>query len=95
MSYILVMEKDLFLPHAVKLEADTVDTAISEVLDVVRGQVRAKPQWLFEIATGDVRRVFLAGDEVILSDTAFRSDLGEATGVEFFIKEEADQCEQS
>ena len=93
MSYLLILKNHLFLPHAVRLEAETIALAMSEIADRVDNELLASPQWLIELATGDVRRVFKSGDQVILSDTAFRSDLGEATGIDFLIKEKSDQVD--
>ena len=87
MSYILILQERNYLPHAVRLEADTPDVATAEIADVVAGGVLSVPEWLIEVATGDTRRVFKVGDEVILSDTAFRSDLGIATTPDYFMEE--------
>ena len=90
MSYILILQEHNFLPHAVRLEADTPDVATTEIAEVVNGKVLAVPEWLIEVATGDVRRVFKVADQVILSDTAFRSDLGIATTPDYFMEESCD-----
>ena len=87
MSYILILQERNYLPHAVRLEADTPDVATAEIADVVAGGVLSVPEWLIEVATGDVRRVFKVEDQVILSDTAFRSDLGVATPPDYFMVE--------
>ena len=87
MSYILILQEHNFLPHAVRLEADTPDVATTEIAEVVDSKLMAIPQWLIELATGDVRRVFKVADQVILSDTAFRSDLGIATTPDYFMED--------
>ena len=86
MSYLLILQEHNFLPHAVRLEADTPDVATAEIAEVVASRVLAVPEWLIEVATGDVRRVFKVEDQVILSDTAFRSDLGIATTPDYFME---------
>jgi len=91
MSYILILQERNYLPHAVRLEADTPDVATAEIAEVVNGRVLAVPEWLIEVATGDVRRVFKVEDQVILSDTAFRSDLGIATPPDYFLSLEGEK----
>lgn len=91
MSYILILQERNYLPHAVRLEADTPDVATAEIAEVVDGRVMAVPEWLIELATGDVRRVFKVEDQVILSDTAFRSDLGIATPPDYFLSLEGEK----
>jgi len=85
MSYVLILQEHNYLPHAVRLEADTPTEASAEITEVVEGKVMATPQFLIELATGDVRRVFIAGDEVILAD-GYQSDLGIETTVDYFIE---------
>ena len=88
MSYVLILQEHNYLPHAVRLEADTPTAASAEIADVVEGKAMATPQFLIELATGDVRRVFIVGDEVILAD-GYQSNLGAATTVDYFIKKES------
>ena len=90
MSYILILQERNFLPHAVRLEADTPDVVTTEIAEVVDGKVLAVPEWLIEVATGDVRRVFRVDDQVVLSDTAFKADLGIATTPDYFMEESCD-----
>ena len=90
MSYILILQEANFLPHAVRLEADTPQAAVTELYDVVASKNLAVAQWLIELATGEARRVFISDGQVILSDTGFRSDLGIATTPDYFMEESCD-----
>ncbi len=91
MSYILILQERNYLPHAVRLDADTPDAVTAEVAEVVQGAGLAVPEWLIEVATGDVRRVFKVENQVILSDTAFRSDLGIATTPDYLLSLEGEK----
>ena len=85
MSYVLILQEHNYLPHAVRLEADTPTTVSTEIADVVQSKSLATPQFLIELATGDVSRVFIAGDEVVLAD-GYQSNLGAETTVDYFLK---------
>ena len=92
MSYVLILQQHNFLPYAVRLEADTPTAASAEITDVVEGKVMATPEFLIELATGDVRRVFIAGDEVVLAD-GYQSNLGIETTVDYFLKPESAEAQ--
>lgn len=92
MKYVLIATEAHTLPYAVRLSEDSLEEALDAVkaLSSRDAAPMFQPQFLIDLAGGDVQRVVKSQSGYTLVDRAFETNLGICTPDEYLTKEIAE-----